>query len=237
MHALFLHGLTVCEHKLKYLPFPLKLRSLCSSVTLIRAYLNISDSSVSSRATFLTVLASEADEKRVTSPFEEDSDSNSTPEIKSFDIFKGYRLEGANNMFTISPTLHLKYWPATKHGKGNPSIMDNPFWKFQVGPEGLDAWKAREVLNDPFIKVVDPVWCFHRTGATVNQLPDGRIVHIGGEHRDSNDPEFCIYNGKCSHKPVPSMKGAQPTLYYHLLAWRHHHLCQPDVLTVRAYQM
>jgi len=27
-----------------------------------------------------------------------------------------------------------------------------------------------------------------------NQLPDGRLVSVGGEHEDYYDPDFCIYN-------------------------------------------
>jgi hypothetical protein len=36
--------------------------------------------------------------------------------------------------------------------------------------------------------------CFSRFGGTVTKLPDGRFVHIGGEHEDFYDPDFCIYN-------------------------------------------
>lgn len=41
-----------------------------------------------------------------------------------------------------------------------------------------------------------PGWCFNRFGATRPKLPDGRTVCIGGEHEDSYDPDFYIYNGK-----------------------------------------
>ena len=39
-----------------------------------------------------------------------------------------------------------------------------------------------------------PIWTFDRMGATRNQLPDGRLVSVGGEHEDYYDPDFCIYN-------------------------------------------
>ena len=39
-----------------------------------------------------------------------------------------------------------------------------------------------------------PVWCDSRFGRTTNVLDDGRIIEIGGEHEDSYDPDFCIYN-------------------------------------------
>lgn len=38
------------------------------------------------------------------------------------------------------------------------------------------------------------MWCFDRFGKSETRLPDGRVVHIGGEHEDSYDPNFCIYN-------------------------------------------
>jgi hypothetical protein len=37
-------------------------------------------------------------------------------------------------------------------------------------------------------------WCFDRFGQSSNQLPDGRVVFIAGEHEDSYDPDFYIYN-------------------------------------------
>jgi hypothetical protein len=38
------------------------------------------------------------------------------------------------------------------------------------------------------------MWCFDRFGGSRTTLPDGRIVHIGGEHEDYYDPDFFIYN-------------------------------------------
>ena len=31
-------------------------------------------------------------------------------------------------------------------------------------------------------------------GRTYTRLADGRVVYVGGEHEDSYDPDFCIYN-------------------------------------------
>ncbi len=39
-----------------------------------------------------------------------------------------------------------------------------------------------------------PVWCFERYGQSVTYLDDRRAVYIGGEHEDSYDPDFHIYN-------------------------------------------
>src|SRR5262245_5776238 len=39
-----------------------------------------------------------------------------------------------------------------------------------------------------------PFWSWERFGRTSTPLPDGRVVHIAGEHEDWYDPDFCIYN-------------------------------------------
>ena len=38
------------------------------------------------------------------------------------------------------------------------------------------------------------MWCFARYGMSQTLLPDCRVVHVGGEHEDHYDPDFCIYN-------------------------------------------
>ena len=39
-----------------------------------------------------------------------------------------------------------------------------------------------------------PFWSWQRFGRTSTALPDGRVIHIAGEHEDCYDPDFCIYN-------------------------------------------
>jgi hypothetical protein len=39
-----------------------------------------------------------------------------------------------------------------------------------------------------------PFWSWQRFGRTSTALPDGRVIHIAGEHEDGYDPDFCIYN-------------------------------------------
>lgn len=46
----------------------------------------------------------------------------------------------------------------------------------------------------PRYKYGDAVWCFHRFGQTETTLPNGSRVFIAGEHEDSYDPDFHIYN-------------------------------------------
>ena len=112
---------------------------------------------------------------------------------------RGYRKERDSDLFPVTHEQYVANRKAEVRGTANPSIMDNPFWISQVGPRGLDAWSARTVLGeveDPFEDSKDPVWCFNRFGATETKLPDGRLVCIGGEHDDVNEPDFCIYNGE-----------------------------------------
>jgi hypothetical protein len=72
--------------------------------------------------------------------------------------------------------------------------MDVPFWLWMVR-EGCNAYRARERLAPDTSSVYDgPVWCFDRFGMTRTELPDGRTLCVGGEHEDSYDPDFCIYN-------------------------------------------
>jgi hypothetical protein len=41
---------------------------------------------------------------------------------------------------------------------------------------------------------LSPAWSFSRFGQTATELPDGRKIYIAGEHEDSYDPDFWIYN-------------------------------------------
>ena len=146
-------------------------------------------------------MAAEHDEEDATSPIEEDYDTMLHSKTRIYDILDGYHFEEANNLFHITREHYDKHRHANTHGTTNPSDMDNPFWRFQAGPGGLSAWGARHTFGNRNHRLADlenPVWCFIRNGSTLTKLPDGRIVCIGGEHEDHYDPDFCIYNGKCS---------------------------------------
>ncbi|RCJ31601.1 hypothetical protein A6770_19690 [Nostoc minutum NIES-26] len=81
-----------------------------------------------------------------------------------------------------------------RFGKTNPEIMEIDFWKAMVC-NGDSAYIAKSMFgdadNDNRNKLV---WCYQRFGRTITQLPDGKIIEIGGEHEDYYDPDFCIYN-------------------------------------------
>lgn len=78
--------------------------------------------------------------------------------------------------------------------------MNNPFWFYMMGYAG-PAYGAYDLV---FEKGRDdesgdrPVWCWMRFGRTRTVINEGewneRIIYIGGEHEDSYDDDFCIYN-------------------------------------------
>lgn len=118
-------------------------------------------------------------------------------EIDLNDLLAAYRQEEASDLFQITSAQYVANKDAKTRGTANPSVMNNPFWMFQVGPGGLPAWTARTAFgNIEEDDLASPVWCFTRLGATRTKLPDGRVVCIGGEHEDYYDPDFFIYNGK-----------------------------------------
>lgn len=133
----------------------------------------------------------------------------SAADIDSKDLFEGFRQEGADDLFQITREQYAADRDGTTRGTANPSVMNKPFWLFQVGPGGVPAWKARTTFGDTEDDSEDwdlPVWCFVRFGATRTELPDGRVVCIGGEHEDGYDQDFCIYNGKPFQRTMRNME-------------------------------
>jgi Ankyrin repeats (3 copies) len=84
-----------------------------------------------------------------------------------------------------------------RFGLTNPELMSVDFWRSMVC-DGVSAWSAKQKFEESE-QSDDPVWCFDRFGQSLTELPDGRIVEIGGEHEDSYDPDFCIYNDVVVH--------------------------------------
>ena len=134
------------------------------------------------------------------SMFATDSDTDSE-EVDN--LFNGYNLVEGAEWFMVNIEQYNAGRDAKTRGTANPSVMDNPFWKWMVFG-GLGAWHARQTFGtDPDEVYAElnseeprPVWCFKRWGATRTKIPDGRIICIGGEHEDHYDPDFCIYNGQ-----------------------------------------
>ena len=87
-----------------------------------------------------------------------------------------------------------------RFGRTNGERMDEPFWLGMIRA-GVSAYAAachfdgQRHWNEP------AVWCAQRFGQSISFLPDGRIVQVAGEHEDSYDPDFCIYNDVFVHHP------------------------------------
>lgn len=84
-------------------------------------------------------------------------------------------------------------WRCPRAGTDNPSRMDNPVWDWLVR-SGISAYEASRRYGIDDVHPQGPNWCFERFGRTSTTMPDGRIIHIGGEHEDHYDPDFHIYN-------------------------------------------
>lgn len=76
-----------------------------------------------------------------------------------------------------------------REGRGNPEEVHEPFWLAMIR-SGVNAYQAKTKYGDKSA----PIWCAHRFGQSLTFLPDGRIILIGGEHEDSYDDDFHIYN-------------------------------------------
>ena len=71
--------------------------------------------------------------------------------------------------------------------------MTNPFWAWLI-EEGLSAYHANEAFGGARSEEAGPCWSWDRYGRSETTMPDGRVISIGGEHEDSYDPDFYIYN-------------------------------------------
>jgi hypothetical protein len=92
-------------------------------------------------------------------------------------------------------------WRAPRVGRGNPHSMTNPVWQWLARHPDLSAYAANAHFEGPSSCDVGPGWTFNRFGQTRTELPDGRVVAIGGEHEDWYDSDFHIYNDVAIFRP------------------------------------
>jgi len=59
---------------------------------------------------------------------------------------------------------------------------------------GYGPYRARDLFKIPLNREEGRIWTLDRMGISRTNLRDGRVVYIGGEHEDSYDPDFYIYN-------------------------------------------
>jgi hypothetical protein len=92
-----------------------------------------------------------------------------------------------------APREVFDVWRSPREGNDNPTRMDNPVWAWLVRNR-ISAYAAVDAYGAPGGYMQGPTWCFDRFGQTETQLPDGRVLYVGGEHEDHYDPDFHIYN-------------------------------------------
>ena len=100
----------------------------------------------------------------------------------------------------------------TRYGTANPEKIQSELWvrciregwggyalrkhfEAKGGVTGPKGAICRDYVHSSYRDTEPgPFWSWERFGQTSTQLPDGRIIHIAGEHEDYYDPDFCIYN-------------------------------------------
>jgi len=84
-------------------------------------------------------------------------------------------------------------WRSPRRPPAHAMRLDNPLWQWLVRTR-WSAYQANKMYSGPSPFDAGPMWCFQRFGKSETVLPDGRVVHIAGEHEDHYDPDFYIYN-------------------------------------------
>lgn len=90
-----------------------------------------------------------------------------------------------------------------RFGNANPEPIEEPFWEAMIRA-GLSGYEGAQICNSS--NTTHPVWCANRFGQSLTRLPNGRVIQIGGEHEDSYDEDFCIYNDVFVHYPGGAIK-------------------------------
>lgn len=112
------------------------------------------------------------------------------------------RAHAALTMSIPSDPIHR-----TRYGRAHPEFLENPLWEEAASNE-WSGYQLRQQLHQDGSSgdrhdfsdssyrdsVPGPYWSWQRFGRTSTALPDGRMIHIAGEHEDAYDPDFCIYN-------------------------------------------
>jgi Ankyrin repeats (3 copies) len=102
----------------------------------------------------------------------------------------------------VSTDVNQVSWEQYQSGKQqrfgltNPELMSVDFWRSMVGSR-WSASEARIEFNESDFD--SPIWSFDRFGQSLTELPDGRIVEIGGQQDGNYDLDFCIYNDVVVH--------------------------------------
>ncbi len=112
----------------------------------------------------------------------------------------GFDPEPNEDLLNVSPQEFLNGL-SPRFGTSNPERIVDPFWEGMIR-SGLDPYIAKQLFAGRIPdQTPSPAWSALRFGQSITLLPDGRIVQVAGEHEDSYDPDFCIYNDVFVHHP------------------------------------
>lgn len=107
-----------------------------------------------------------------------------------------FAILGIDRMSTMTGVSKEDYEQGKRphFGSDNPTKYYNRYREAMIRC-GWNGYGAREHFKDPYgTSHRDPVWCMDRLGQSLTAMPDGRLILVAGEHEDSSDPDFCIYN-------------------------------------------
>lgn len=102
-------------------------------------------------------------------------------------------------LYGVTPPL-FQEWRSPQLGEKNPTKVNSKVWEWLLHSR-LSGYASTRKLNGPSPFDEGPTWSFDRFGQSVTELPDERIIYIGGEHEDHYDPDFYIYNDVVVVKP------------------------------------
>jgi ankyrin repeat protein len=125
-------------------------------------------------------------------------DAGADPADLSFEgrrAILGLEPQPDESLFDATPEDY-RVAPTACWGDHNPELMDQPFWQAMIRA-GINAYAGAQLTGGT--RDDCPVWCAQRFGQSLTLLPDGRAIQIGGEHEDSYDSDFCIYNDVFVH--------------------------------------
>lgn len=93
-----------------------------------------------------------------------------------------------------------------RFGKANPEEIHEPLWHY-AAKTFENAYSIGQRFGfEPSFSKPEPIWCNQRFGQSMTILEDGRALFIAGEHEDSYDPDFCIYNDLIVFHPDKSVQ-------------------------------
>lgn len=94
-------------------------------------------------------------------------------------------------------------WQSPKRGEANPENQTNLVWSWLARTK---AWPGAAHKAAGTGERRYPGWCFDRFGQSKTELADRSVIYIGGEHEDSYDPDFYIYNDVVILRPDGAME-------------------------------